>query len=232
VIAGRLAGQLIRVASRRLPDPDRALRRREWAAEAAAILGDRRTGRVRRQVRAVLFAADLIRSSRRMARRAFFPVAGWPLELAWLFPLGALSAADLGTHWLPLAHPVRLALADLLMAAVMAVQIVRERRHWLTVSKEELDSARTRRRLIMLMWWTVWWGQWLRAFNKWYLLAYLAGSVLVVVPILLLLERWIFTRPDLPGDSGERVSTSPGAAPADQICAYLLGRYRRIRGRP
>ena len=112
---------------------------------------------------------------------------------------------------------MRLALGDLLVAAVMAVQIIRERRHWLTGSIEEFDSARPRRKGIVSMWWLAWWETlWIQVFDRrygWYLLAYLAGSSLLV-PMLRRLDQWIFTRPGLPGDSGERHSTSPDTTPA------------------
>jgi hypothetical protein len=217
VTAQRLAGQLIRLASRRLPEPDRAVRCREWTAEVAAILDDPGSGRVRRKITAVLFAADLIRSTRRTARRAAFPVAGWRAELPGLVPWGA-QAAVFFVRWLPLAYPVRLALFFLLVAAVMVVQIIRERRHWRTGSIEEFDSARVRRRGIVVMWWSAWWVTlWVQVFDRgygwWYLLVFLAGSSLVV-PMLRRLDRWIFPRPALPGDGGERDSASPGATPA------------------
>jgi hypothetical protein len=157
------------------------------------------------------------RAHRRLTRRgrAVFPVAGWRAVLPMLVPPGA-EAAALVMHWLPLAHPVRLALGDLLVAAVMAVQIIRERRHWRTGSIEEFDSARPRRRDIVSTWWVMWWVTlWVQVFDRrygWYLLVFLAGSLLV--PMLRRLDRWIFTRPGLPGDSGERDSASPGATPA------------------
>jgi hypothetical protein len=213
----RLAGQLIRVATRRLPDPDRAVRRREWAAEVAAILDDTGTGRVRRQIRAVLFAADHIRGARGMAGRAYFPVTGWRSNLPRLVPLYALAAATLATYWLPLTRPTRLALDDLLVAAVMAVQIIRERRHWLTGSTEEFGNGRQRRRSVLGTWWNVPWLilyiQVLRNMPGWYQLALLLGWI-ATFWMIRPAERWIFTRPGLPGDCGERDGTSPGTPPA------------------
>jgi hypothetical protein len=69
--AQRLAEHLIRRACRRLPGDTRDDRYREWAAELPAILHDPDIRfRLHRSARALLYAADHTRSTRRLPRAA------------------------------------------------------------------------------------------------------------------------------------------------------------------
>lgn len=65
-----LAALLIDEACRRLPEPERTERAREWIAEVHAILDDRALGRWRRSVRALRFAAGQYRTVGRAAPRS------------------------------------------------------------------------------------------------------------------------------------------------------------------
>jgi hypothetical protein len=61
---------LIDGACRRLPEPERTERAREWIAEVHAILDDPGLGRCRRSVRALRFAAGQYRTVDRAAPRS------------------------------------------------------------------------------------------------------------------------------------------------------------------
>jgi len=65
-----LAVLLIDEACRRLPEPQRAERTREWTAEVHAILDDRGLGRWRRSVRALRFAVGQHRTVGRAVPRS------------------------------------------------------------------------------------------------------------------------------------------------------------------
>jgi hypothetical protein len=190
----RLAGRLIRIACQSLPDPDRAARYQEWTAEAAAILHDPATrSRVRRKVRALLFAADHIRGARRLARQAHMPRTGWRARASAAFPVAAYGVAALSTHWLPTPHPVKLTLAGLLQAAAMLYQILRERRYWLAGSNDEFEKARARRTSSLVLWWVILWIQLTNelALNTLAGVACCAVSAQFLMPFL---ERRIFAR--------------------------------------
>jgi hypothetical protein len=220
-----LTDQLIWRASRLLPEPDRSLRRQEWTAEVAAILDDPGTRwRARRQVRAVRFAAGHLRGARRMARAA--PLRGGVGAAAhpasevpgWLFPYCVLIAALLVAHLPPLALPVRLALGDLVMAAGMTVQVIREHRYWLAGGSEELGGGLGRRGRIYICWslalyWLIrsfkfapWWHAWL----------YGIPDVVLYVMVVGFAERRIFARSGPAGRTGERDEDrhGSGAPPA------------------
>jgi len=189
MIAGRLAGRLIRLACLSLPEPDRAARRREWTAEAAAILDDPQTRpRARRSIAALLFAADQLRGARRIARHAPLPLTGSRSAMYVVWPCSVLVIASPVLRWLPAAHPVRLALYELVLAAGMICQVIRERRHWLAGSKDLFDQphGRARRRLMLNFWSIVAWDQitvGIRLDSR--LDALLAGAgMLVTLPIL------------------------------------------------
>jgi hypothetical protein len=65
-----LAVLLIDEACRRLPEPERAERAREWIAEVHAIFDDRGLGQWRRSVRALRFAAGQYRTVRQTASKS------------------------------------------------------------------------------------------------------------------------------------------------------------------
>lgn len=191
----RLAGRLIRFACRSLPEPDRAVRYREWTAEAAAILNDPATrSRIRRMVRALLFAIDHIRGARRLARQARVPRTGWRSYAQAAFPVAVYLIAAFGTHWLPAPHPVRLTLSALLQATGMLYQILRERRYWLAADSGEFEEARAKRTSMLGLWWLILWIQLTGALA----LNTLAGVGCCAVSaafLMPLLERRIFARP-------------------------------------
>jgi len=207
MIVRRLAGQLIRLACRKLPGPDRALRCQEWTAEVAAILDGQQARWLHRQVTAVLFAADHIRGARRMARRVRRPAAEWRV----CYPaFGTFIIALLWTHWLPLAHPARLALVEVTLAAGMVLHVIRERRYWLAGSKEEFDSAHAGRMITVITWWLMLCMP-LATGVGWLVFA---GCYLPALLALRPLERRIFTRPGLPSAAARRPRASSGPAPA------------------
>jgi len=199
--AARLAERLIRLASRGLPEADRSVRYREWNAEAIAILNDPGTrARIRRKIRALLFAADHIRGARRMARQAHVPRLGWRRYGYLAYPLAAYGIAYFGTHWMPVIHLIRLALFELVLVAGMLCQIVRERRYWLAGSKEEFEKARGTRTALLGMWWLMLWIQLTYRLG----LNTLAGSVTYAISgalLMPLLERRIFPAPGITPDT-------------------------------
>ena len=207
--ARELAQELIWRACRRLPEPDRSLRRQEWTAEVDAILDDQGTRwRARRQVRAVSFAAGHLRGARRMAGPARYPVT----ELPALFPFCIMIVALLIVHLAPLAYPVRLALGVLVMAAAMAFQNIRERRYWLARGNGEPGGGRLGRLRI--------YGCWIWALSSllvnglllnrsglafgWYTWLYAGCCAVLFGAGTLFIERRIFTRPGLAGHTGKQ----------------------------
>jgi hypothetical protein len=92
--AQRLAEHLIRRACRHLPDDTRDDRYREWAAELPAILRDPDIRfRLNRSARALLYAADHHRGTRRLPRTSTTPRARAVLtRLVPVFSKSAVSA--------------------------------------------------------------------------------------------------------------------------------------------
>jgi hypothetical protein len=220
-----LTDQLIWRASRLLPEPDRSLRRQEWTAEVAAILDDPGTRwRARRQVRAVRFAAGHLRGARRMARaapqRRGAGAAAHPASemTALLFPFCVMIAALPVAHLPPLVLPVRLALGDLVMAAGMTAQVIREHRYWLARGSEEPGGGLPRRGRIYICWsfalsWLIlsfkvapWWHAWLYGIPGVVLVGIVGGFA----------ERRIFARSGPAGRTGEHDEDrhGSGAPPA------------------
>lgn len=192
--AGRLAERLIRLACRGLPEPDRAVRYREWTAEAAAILNDPGTrSRTRCKVRALLFAADHIRGARRMTKQVHVPGVGWRRYGYAAYPLAAYGIAYFSTHWMPVVHSMRLALFELVLVAAMIFQIMRERRRWLAGGTDEFEQGRGRRITLIWLWWVMLWIQltYRLGLNDLIMSACSAVSGVLLMPLL---ERRIFVR--------------------------------------
>jgi len=126
--AQRLAEHLIRRACRRLPHDTRDDRYREWTAELHAILHDPGTRpQARRTLRALVYAADHARSTRRLAKAADHPSKRFlPASYDQLLPAAVMCSAvgtATGTAIL-IWSPSHGGLANAIFASSMTVSVV------------------------------------------------------------------------------------------------------------
>jgi hypothetical protein len=221
-----LAGWLIGVACRFLPEPYRAFRYREWTAEAAAILDDQGTrSRVRRNARVLVFAADQIRGARALARHAGMPLAR-PRSLddrlipplaprlppavrrrsqrSAYVPLSVALGMQFAFHALPfwssVADPARVAGWELCMWAGLMYWIARERRYNLTIGETEFNVVRVWRYWSLSMWGMAICVGVVPVFaSSVFTLTLVAAEAIYLSAVwlfMLRVERWVFRRPD------------------------------------